>query len=132
MKLKFLFILAIVLISCESEENELGPNFADSNPNDVEIRIANKSSFIIDSVYLNTSGGEHNYNSIRKFQTTGYKSFDFAYPIFNLKFYVNAKEFQITPIDYVGEEKIDNGRYTLEVKNVDTSNVSFTFQLKEN
>lgn len=123
-------IIALFCFACD-EEVQQGPNFTDSNPNDVEIRIDNQSNYWMDSIYLNTSGGEEYYGSLRFNRQSEYENFSKAYRIFHLRFYVNSKRFEIIPTDYVGEEKVPFGKYTLEISTVDTLNKTFSFVLKD-
>ncbi|MCB0801467.1 MAG: hypothetical protein KDB74_00080 [Flavobacteriales bacterium] len=131
MKHYLIIFLSCFFISCDPEENDLGPNFIDPNPNDVEIRIKNKTSYLLDSVYINTSGGESLYGNLSLFERSSYSSFRFAYPIFNIKFKVAEKKFSYSPASYDGEEKIANGKYTLEISEIDTSAISFSYFLNE-
>lgn len=128
------FFLALLLslgfIACD-EEVPQGPNFIDPNPNDVEIQVKNQSSFRLDSLFLNTSGGEQFYNQVNANSTSNFKSFSFSYPEMEIRFQVSGKDFSHDPGSYDGQEKVAFGEYELQILSVDTSNASFSFRLEE-
>lgn len=125
----FSFLL-LGFIACD-EEVPQGPNFIDPNPNDVEIQIKNQSSFALDSLSLNTSGGEQFYNHVKANSSSDFKSFSFSYPEMLIRFQVFGKPFSHDPGSYDGKEKVAFGKYELQILSVDTSNASFSFKLEE-
>ncbi len=130
-KIGMIIGLVIGFWACEDEEgSSLSNTFVDPNQNDVEIRIDNQSNYRLDSIYLNTTGGEANYNSVGTNKKTDYNEFSKAYPIFHLRFFVDDKRFELIPVDYSGEEKVDFGRYDIQISVVDTVNNSFSYLLK--
>ncbi len=122
-------LFGLLLISCDEEPNQ-GPNFVDPNPDDVEIRINNEARTTLDSIYLNTSGGEQDYSVLLWTRKSSYKSFEFAYQIFHLRFKAYDKKFEYRPQDYSGESKVDAGKYTLSIKDLDSNNLTFTYRLE--
>ena len=130
MRVKILSILFISLfvISCDKDA-EQGPNFSDPNPNDTEFRIDNKSNYRLKSIYINSSGSANDYGDLTRNTKTSYQSFSFAYRIFEIRFKVGEKTLFLTPTDYSGEKRLDAGRYTVDIANVDTSNNTFTFRV---
>lgn len=130
MRYLFIFILVIVITSCD-EEVQQGPNFIDSNPNDTEIQVDNKSYFELDSFYINTSGGDQLYGQVDRRNTTQLRAFRYAYPEMEIRFQVDAKQFIHLPVDYSSMSKVESGQYELEINGVDTNKLSFTFLLKK-
>ena len=124
-----MLLVVSFFISCE-EEVETEPNYVDPNLNDVEIAVENKSAFTIDSVFINTSGGENLYGTVGRNKTSEYKSYRFSYSYFYTRFKVGNKEFINQPIDYVGEERIDNGKYVFEISDIDTTQQIFKYLLE--
>lgn len=130
MRTAAIILFFFALFSCD-EELDPPINFVDGNPNDVEIAVKNESSFRLDSFYINTSGGENLYKNISRNRTSDYKTYLFSYSYFYIRFKADGKEFIHQPIDYVGEQRIENGRYQLKIRGVDTSSLSFSFQLEK-
>ncbi len=123
--------LSFLFLACDDEEFKPGPTFVDINPNDVEIAVKNSSSFKLDSFLINTSGGIQLYETIDRNKKSVHKTYAYSYSYFYMRFKVADVEFINQPIDYVGEKRIENGRYELSIKNVDTSAQSFTFLLEK-
>jgi len=126
----FAFFSIALLVSCD-EEIETKPNYTDINPNDVEIAVKNETSFQLDSFNINTSGGNQYYNSISVGSTSAFKTYRFSYDYFYIRFKVNEIVFLRQPIDYIGEEKIQNGQYRLKIRDIDTAQATFTYVLDQ-
>ena len=92
---------------------EAGCSKIDSN--EVQIRIKNISAFDFIDVIVNTSGGENNYGNIISNQYSDYKTYDFAYRYAFVELKIDGNILILQPTDYVGEEKLNQGRYTYEI-----------------
>jgi hypothetical protein len=78
----------------------------------VNIRIQNTSQSRFDDVFVNTSGGEHNYGTVLPGRTSSYSKFNSAYNYAYIKLSINGQDFVMQPIDYVGESLLPDGNYT--------------------
>lgn len=87
--------------------------------NDCFIAIENNSTYNIQSVFVDTSGGENDYGTIPAKEKSDYKQFDFTYKYAYIRAIIDSAEFVIQPIDYVGERKHRKGRYTFRLDVVD-------------
>lgn len=90
--------------------------------NDVNIRIENASTYNIQSVFIDTSGGEAEYDSIPASETSDYQQFDFTYRYAYVRAVIDGEEFIIQPIDYVGERKHRKGNYRFKLSVVNYAN----------
>lgn len=113
-----LFLLMIVLIACDKK-------------NDVMIRIENASTYNIQSVLLNTSGGEANYDSIPASGISDYQKFDFTYRYAYIKAIIDGEEFIMQPKDYIGERKLRKGNYRFKLSVIDYANRQLSSELIE-
>ncbi len=95
------------MLSCTQTDDTIEKNLL--------IRVKNISQFEFNNVLVNTNGGEQNFGNIDVNQNSDYKSFDFAYRYAFIEVVIDGNTFTIQPIDYVGETKLVNGRYTYEV-----------------
>ena len=107
MKNIYILIISILIMSCSQSD--------DTIEKDLLIRVKNISQFEFNNVLVNTNGGEQNFGNIDVNQNSDYKSFDFAYRYAFIEVIIDGNTFTIQPIDYVGETKLDKGRYTYEV-----------------
>ena len=98
----FLFILT--LLGCSREESSI-----------VDIRIRNVSSYDFENVVLDTEGGEGTFENIPSQQTSGYKTFAYAYRYAYVELQIDGVTLTLQPNDYVGEKKLDEGNYTYEI-----------------
>lgn len=97
--------LAVVLsaLACDSP---FGPE------GDVEIRIANNSSFAFQRVDVVFPEDEVSYGAVPAHGATSYHSVETAYRYAYIEVQVDGEELIIQPIDYVGETPLEPGRYT--------------------
>jgi hypothetical protein len=112
MKKLYFLLISIFILSCSQSD--------DAVEKDILIRVKNVSQFNFTNVIVNTGGGENDYSTINFSENTDYKSFDFAYSYAFIELKIDGNTFTIQPIDYVGETKLDNGKYTYEVNAVDS------------
>jgi len=101
-KLFFILCIPVLLISCEENAAVDG----------VLIKIRNNSPYVFQNVKVSTGGGIGDYGIVRPHRESGYEAFDFAYRYAFVSVTIAGKDFTIQPIDYVGEEKLEEGRYT--------------------
>lgn len=79
---------------------------------DVEIRIANNSSFTFDRVDVVFPEDEVSYGGIPANGMSDYRKVSVAYRYAYIEVEINGHERVLQPIDYVGENTLDGGRYT--------------------
>lgn len=119
-------LLLSLLLSCAACKKE-----DDANPGGLTIRIRNGSTYAFQSVYVNTSGGENTYGQLPAGQSTPYKSFASAYRYAYAKVLVDGQEVVWQPIDYVGEKKLEDGKYTYVLSIDDLANRRVSFRLEK-
>lgn len=85
-----------------------------------DIRIRNISTFVYDSILVNTSGGENTYGTLNADGETQYKRFDYAFPDADITLYINSVEYTYGPVDYTHAAWLGTGKYTYEVDVADT------------
>lgn len=81
----------------------------------VEIRVKNASSYTIENLRIATGGGDFTYETLIPGQVSDYKLYDFSYNYFFVSFSIDTNSFVQQPIDYVGESRIKNGKYTYNI-----------------
>jgi len=111
MKKVYFLLISIFILSCSQNDDTAEKNTL--------IRVKNVSQFEFKDVLVNTSGGEQNFGNIDINRDSDYKSFDFAYHYAFIELKIDGNTFTLQPIDYVGETKLDNGKYTYEVNATD-------------
>ncbi len=107
MKKLYFLLISVFIFSCSQSDDVIEKN--------VLIRVKNVSQFEFNNVLVNTSGTEQNFGNININQGSDYKSFDFAYRYAFIELKIDGNTYTLQPIDYVGETKLDNGKYTYEV-----------------
>lgn len=113
-----LILIVIALTSCDK-------------PNDCLIAIENNSTYNIQSVFVDTSGGENDYDSIPAKEKSEYKKFDFTYKYAYIRAIIDSAEFIIQPIDYNGERKHRKGNYTFKLDVEDYANRKLSLEFIE-
>lgn len=118
-----LFCLGFCCLSC-NKSNDL-------EPQGVVIRVQNASTYQFETVYVNTSGGENNYGTLRAGASSSYlggytKAYSYAY----IKVVINGEELVLQPIDYVGETPLKAGNYTYVVNVVDFAQRRLSLKLE--
>ena len=79
---------------------------------DIEIRIANESSFPFESVDVVFPGDSVTYGTLPAHSQSAYHAVDRAYSYALIIVSVGGEELRIQPIDYVGVPQLEPGRYT--------------------
>lgn len=106
--MKAIYLLAIVMLpailSCSKKTNTVQEG--------VVLRIENLTSSKLDSVVVINPAGRQVYYNISAGLKTDYKAFDYIYNYAYIEAYYNNTTAIMQPIDYVGETKIENGKYT--------------------
>jgi hypothetical protein len=92
------------------------------DPSKINIRIRNVSDYDFCNVVLSPDGDLTNYGSINEGESTCYRSFDFAYSIAYVKFFIGDKEFVFQPFCYFGEEPLPAGNHTYSIDITDFEN----------
>lgn len=120
--------MLIVLITLQGcEKTVVKPD----ESGDLLIRIQNATSVKMEDVYVNTSGGEGNYGTITKGEYSHYISYESAYRYAFVRF-VNGKDTVVVqPIDYVGEAKLPDGKYTYKITMTDKNSTYAGVELIE-
>lgn len=108
MKLLLFSIFVFTLSSCASN-----PTITEINS--VMIRIANGSGLNYENIIVNIDGDTVYYGDLESHSKSDYKSFGFAYSYAFVEFYVNDEKYTYQPTDFVGESKLENGKYTYVV-----------------
>jgi hypothetical protein len=111
---KIFFVLVIFsLLSCSKDA--LAP---DSN-GEIEIRIWNDSNYEFDEVFVDTKGGQNDYGKLVSGNRSNYKKYNSAYRYAFVSFKIKGKAYSIQPVDYVGEELLEKGKYTYKISIAD-------------
>ena len=105
MKKYLILILAVILISCSSDDEN----------GEINIRLSNVSNHHYENVVVNTSTGRVNYEDLNPGEVSDYKSFEIAYRYAFIELSIDGEVFTLQPIDYVGEKRLEPGNYTYEV-----------------
>ena len=95
--------LSLVVSSCDDPAGPSG---------DIEIRIANESSFAFESVDVVFPGDSVAYGALAAHSQSEYHAVERAYSYALIIVSVGGEELRIQPIDYVGEPELEPGRYT--------------------
>jgi hypothetical protein len=104
-QIAFVCMLSFAIGCSESDEPTTGVN----------IRLSNTSDFDYKDVYVNTSGGEFNFGNIKPNKRTAYHRFPFAYSYAYIELKIDGVTYKLQPIDYFGEEQLEDGIYTYRI-----------------
>jgi hypothetical protein len=78
-----------------------------------QVRLYNDSNFVLDSVQLaNDGAGPLFYTNVASGTYSEYQSIPFLFEIVTLRVHIGAEELDWTPIDYLGFQSYEEGRYT--------------------
>ena len=100
-----LLILILVLISCSKNdevENDLN--------NEVQIRLANTSYLKFENATFNSV----NFGDIQPGESTKYVTFESSYSYGSVSVVIDGQNYGWVPIDFVGEELLQSGKYTFK------------------
>ena len=106
-------LLALSLVACET-----GPTM---------VRIHNISTHD----YQELEVGLESYGTLGAGQTTEYRDFGTAYRYNYVRLLIDAQEYIIQPIDYVGEVPLGEGDFTYEVDVLDLATGSLSIEAVE-
>lgn len=79
------------------------------------IRIVNKSSYDLCNVSIGHYGTPKYYGALKKGANTCYLEYDIAYHYSYIAFTINGEEFELQPIDFVGEVELEPGLYSYQI-----------------
>ena len=95
--------LSLVVASCDDPAGPTG---------DIEVRIANESSFAFESVDVVFPDDSVAYGALPAHSQSVYHAVERAYSYALIIVSVGGEELRIQPIDYVGASELEPGRYT--------------------
>lgn len=107
-----LLLFAVLLAGCSSVGG-------DDEPDAVLLRLENGSSADFSSALVRFPEAEAGYGALAAGEASDYREFDTAYSFGFVKIEAGGNTYRIQPIDYVGEEPLENGRYTYELSLTD-------------
>lgn len=105
-----LFLLAAFALGCSSDDNE------SVDANAIYIRVLNQSSHDFKNVVVDPFNSEENYGDISSHDYSYYQKFDRAYRYAYIEVELDGQIYTIQPTDFVGEEPIESGLYTHQLK----------------
>ena len=103
-----LILLSTFALGCGGDEY-------DRDPGPTDIRIRNLSTYVYDSVEVNTSGGIQKYFAVNPGTESVYKRFEFAYRLADIELYINSVKYTHGPVNYTYETWLGKGKYSYEV-----------------
>jgi hypothetical protein len=118
--LSMILFLSVLIYACTTPSVE-----------GVHIRVKNASSVDYESVYINTSGGEHDYGPVEDGTISDYFEFERAYSYAQVIVNIDGETFVLQPIDYVGETPLDDGQYRYDIGVENFDNKILSIELKE-
>ena len=95
--------LVFAVMSCDSPTSPTG---------DVQVRVANESSFTFADVEVSFPENHVEYGVVAAHRVSEYRRVTKAYGYALIVVQVGGEELRIQPIDYVGESLLPPGRYT--------------------
>ena len=101
-------LFALLLAGCDSAGS-------DDDPDAVLLRLQNESSIDFSSALIRFPEAESNFGAVAAGEASDYREFDSAYSYGYIEVEADGNTYRIQPIDYVGEEPLENGRYTYEL-----------------
>jgi len=104
-----------LLLGCQKEKE--GPTEG------VLIRIENSSKYTYQDIKV-VIDEERLYGTLAPRESSTYQSFSKAYRYAYVELKINNKLYVLQPIDYVGEEELQDGKYTYQLNVGDTSSLS--------
>lgn len=109
-------VAASLGLACSSaqrgKDSEMSPNGASGRPA-IEIRVRNESAFDFERVRVRfPETGEADYGAVPSGGLSAFHDTTLAYRYAPVVVKTGDRELAFQPIDYVGERKLDVGRYT--------------------
>jgi hypothetical protein len=95
---------------------------------DVEVRIANLSSFAFERVDVVFPEDEVSYGAIPANGLSTYRGVEKAYRYAYIEVQMAGEELRIQPIDYVGENLLGSGKYTYALNVTVEGQLTLLFQ----
>ena len=122
----FFLWFAGVLSSCNKDDGS-------PSGEGVGIRIENLSNYTFDEVLIEAGGGgEQEYLGVAPGAVTDYKDFDYTYRYAFIRTIVGTDTLTLQPVDYFGEQKFTEGRFTFRIDIVgESSPLYLVFEFKE-
>lgn len=108
--------LLFLLTNCSEEYEER-----------VRIRVRNIGPYNYDGLLVNSNGSDVNFGTIKANTTSKYRPFKYAYEYAFIKFSIDGIEYKCIPDDYMGEEKLERGKYTYQITTDSNKKVKFEF-----
>jgi len=121
--------MALLLSACSAEPDN-GSNFTDPNPDDIEVRVRNQTSQVINDIELSNFSNTLNYGMLSSNSSSNYKSFQFMYSYVGISFSVDGHDFSYEPTSFEKKELSKDFRYQLSILSLDTLDRSFRFRLE--
>ncbi|MCG8330933.1 MAG: hypothetical protein MI974_24790 [Chitinophagales bacterium] len=107
--LGFLLVLLLFIIACEKADDSVSEGIA-------QLRLDNRSPYTLDKVIVEPGeGGRQIYEHVKSGETSNYKTFDYLYRYAFIQAVIGLDTLTLQPIDYVGEERFNNGLYTYTI-----------------
>jgi len=100
-------LLAMILGACSGT--------VDSDDDATLIRLENGSAFALTNVTFSAGHGPIHFDRITPGARTEYVELEQSYSYGYLKFTADGGEYTLQPVDYVGEEEIGPGRFTVHI-----------------
>jgi hypothetical protein len=111
--------LLVVLLGCSDITGPSG---------NVQIRVANESSFAFQSVDVVFPHDSVDYGTIAAHSTSSYRGVSTAYRYALIIVQVAGEELRLQPIDYVGENELLDGHYTYALNLTIEGHLTLTFR----
>lgn len=123
--MRTLVLLTALLFSC-SLVIGCSSNLTDDS-DAVFLRIGNASSSDFSSVFVRFPGVEASFDAVSSGQVSEYQRVESAYRYGYVEIEVSGQSYHLQPIDYVGEEPLESGRYTYKL-GIEGDGLSFQFE----
>lgn len=101
------FWTGILFLSCDSSHS--------IDPGSAYLRISNMSQLEFNSVYVSFPGVEFTIEDIEPGTSSSYQQVENVYRYGFIEIQSEQGEYRLQPIDFVGEEPLESGRYTYQL-----------------
>ncbi len=99
--------LLILMAGCDG-------NIFDSNK-DVQIRIQNSSEYTLENIRVSFPDEEVSYGTLTPNRSSDYRKVSKAYRYAYIESEIDGEKAVLQPIDYVGEDFLEEGKYTYQL-----------------